>query len=101
MSTLPSTELDIAYRSAGTGPPELVFVHGWGGSGIYYDETIAALDLDQVRATSLDLSGHGNSPENDDEWSLDRIDDEILSVLDAIGVERSVLLGYSMGGKFI
>jgi pimeloyl-ACP methyl ester carboxylesterase len=101
MSATPSTELAIAHRSAGTGPPELVFVHGWAGSGVYYDETIAALDLDQVRATSLDLSGHGDSPGGDGAWTLDRIDDELLSVVDAIGAERSVLLGYSMGGKFV
>ena len=101
MSVTPSTELVVAHRSAGTGPPELVFVHGWAGSGVYYDETIAALDLDQVRTTSLDLSGHGDSPGGDGEWTLDRIDDEILSVVDAIGAARSVLLGYSMGGKFV
>ena len=101
MSATSSTELSIAHRSAGTGPPELVFVHGWAGTGVYYDETIAALDLDQVRATSLDLSGHGDSPGGEGEWTLDRIDDEILSVLDATGAERAVLLGYSMGGKFV
>jgi pimeloyl-ACP methyl ester carboxylesterase len=101
MFATPSAELAIAHRSAGTGPPELVFVHGWAGSHVYYDETIAALDLDHVRATSLDLSGHGDSPGGDGEWTLDRIDDEILSVIDAIGAERSVLLGYSMGGKFV
>src|SRR5690349_22639238 len=101
MSVTPSVESAIAHRSAGTGPPELVFVHGWAGSGLYYDETIAALDLDHVRATSLDLSGHGDSPGGEGEWTLDRIDGEILGVVDSIGVERCVLLGYSMGGKFV
>jgi pimeloyl-ACP methyl ester carboxylesterase len=101
MSATPSTDLAIAHRSAGTGPPELVFVHGWAGSGLYYDETIAALDLDHVRATSLDLTGHGDSRGGDGAWTLDRIDEQILSVVDAIGAERSVLLGYSMGGKFV
>ena len=101
MSATPSSELAIAHRSTGTGPPELVFVHGWAGSGLYYDETVAALDLETVRATSFDLSGHGDSPGGDGEWTLDRVDDEILSVVDAIGADRSVLLGYSMGGKFV
>jgi pimeloyl-ACP methyl ester carboxylesterase len=102
MSTTPSTEqLQIAHRSAGTGPPDLLLVHGWAGSGLYFDEAVAALDLEHVRATSLDLAGHGDSPGGDGEWSLDRIDDAILSVADAIGAERSVLLGFSMGGKFV
>lgn len=89
-----------AYRSAGTGPPELLFVHGWGGSGGYFDETAAALDLDHARATMLDLPGHGESPGGDGAWSLESIDEAILSVADAVGAEQSVLLGFSMGGKF-
>jgi pimeloyl-ACP methyl ester carboxylesterase len=102
MSATPSTEqLEIAYRSAGTGPPDLLLVHGWAGSGAYFDETIAALDLEQVRATSLDLNGHGESPAGDGDWSLDSIDDAILSVADAIGANRPVLLGFSMSGKFV
>jgi pimeloyl-ACP methyl ester carboxylesterase len=101
MSITPSAEqLEIAYRSAGTGPPELLLVHGWAGTGAYFDETIAALDLEHVRATSLDLSGHGESPGGDGDWSLDRVDDAILSVAEAIGAKQSVLLGFSMGGKF-
>jgi pimeloyl-ACP methyl ester carboxylesterase len=93
-------QFEIAYRSAGTGPPDLLLVHGWAGSGAYFDETIAALDLEQVRAVSLDLSGHGESPGGEGDWSLDRIDDAILSVADAVGAKQPVLLGFSMGGKF-
>src|SRR6266705_3004443 len=101
MSVTPSAEqLQIAHRSAGAGPPELLLLHGWAGSGAYFDETVAALDLEHVRATSLDLSGHGGSPGGDGDWSLDRIDDAIVSVADAVGARRSVVLGFSMGGKF-
>ena len=98
--TRSAEQLEIAYRSAGTGPPDLLFVHGWAGSGAYFDETIAALDLEQVRAVSLDLNGHGESPGGNGDWSLDSIDDAILSVADAVGLKQSVLLGFSMGGKF-
>ncbi len=98
--TRSAEQLEIACRSAGTGPPDLLLVHGWAGSGAYFEETIAALDLEQVRAISLDLSGHGESPGGDGDWSLDRIDDAILSVADAVGAKQPVLLGFSMGGKF-
>jgi pimeloyl-ACP methyl ester carboxylesterase len=102
MSATPSTDqLEIAHRSVGSGPPELLLVHGWAGSGLYFDEIVSALDLAHVRATSLDLPGHGDSPGGDGIWSLDRIDDAILSVADRIGANRSVLLGFSMGGKFV
>jgi len=91
----------IAYRTVGTAPPDLVLVHGWGGSSAYFDETIDALDLERVGATALDLAGHGDSPGGEGVWSLDAIDAAILSVLDAVGSERSVLLGFSMAGKFV
>jgi pimeloyl-ACP methyl ester carboxylesterase len=100
-TTRSAEQLEIAYRSAGTGPPDLLLVHGWAGSGAYFDETIAALDLEQVRAVSLDLRGHGESPGGDGDWSLDRIDDAILSVAAAVGAAQPVLLGFSMGGKFV
>jgi pimeloyl-ACP methyl ester carboxylesterase len=90
-----------AYRTLGVAPPDLLLVHGWGGTGAYFDELIASLDLAHVRATTLDLAGHGGSPEDDDDWTLDAIDAAVLSVLDAIGAERSVLLGFSMAGKFV
>jgi pimeloyl-ACP methyl ester carboxylesterase len=99
MSVTRSAE-QTAYRSAGAGPPELLLLHGWAGSGAYFHETIAALDLEHLRATTLDLAGHGESAAGDGDWSLDRIDDAILSVADAIGARRSIVLGFSMAGKF-
>jgi pimeloyl-ACP methyl ester carboxylesterase len=101
MSLVLSTEgSEVAYRSVGSGPPDLVFLHGWAGSGAYFQETVDALDLERVRATTLDFSGHGHSPASDREWSLEAIDDAVLTVADAVGLRRSVLVGYSMSGKF-
>lgn len=102
MSAAQSAEqLAAAHRSVGNGPPDVLFVHGWAGSGAYFEETIAALDLEHVRAITLDLLGHGDSPLDTGEWTLDGIDGSILHVLDAIGARRPVLVGYSMGGKFV
>jgi pimeloyl-ACP methyl ester carboxylesterase len=91
---------EIAYRTVGTAPPDLVFLHGWAGSGAYFDETIAALDLARARVTTLDLSGHGTSPPSDSDWSLDSISDAVLAAADAANVDRFVLVGFSMSGKF-
>jgi pimeloyl-ACP methyl ester carboxylesterase len=92
--------VEIAYRTAGSGPPDVLFAHGWAGSGAYFDETIAALDLDRIRVTTVDLSGHGDSPDGDS-WSLDAIDAALLAVADVVGAERFVALGFSMSGKFV
>ena len=91
----------IAYRTAGNGPPDVLFVHGWAGSGTYFTETIAALDLERLRATTIDLSGHGESADGAGMWSLDAIDDAVLAVADAVDARRFIALGFSMSGKFV
>jgi non-heme chloroperoxidase len=98
--TLSPEGLQVAYRAVGTGPPDLVFVHGWAGSAAYFEESFDALDLDHVRAIGVDLSGHGESPSHDAAWSLEGIDDAVLAAATAVGVDRFVAVGYSMGAKF-
>jgi pimeloyl-ACP methyl ester carboxylesterase len=99
--TLSPDGVQVAYRAVGTGPPDLVFVHGWAGSTAYFEESFAALDLEHVRAIGVDLSGHGESPMHDAAWSLEGIDDAVLAAADAAGADRFVAVGYSMGGKFV
>jgi pimeloyl-ACP methyl ester carboxylesterase len=96
-------EARIAYRTVGTGPPDLllVHVHGWAGTSEYFDETVARLDLAHVRVTSVDLPGHGGSHPQEGEWTLESIDDAILAAADAVGAARFVALGFSMSGKFV
>ena len=30
----------LAYRTSGRGPLNVLFMHGWGGSGAYFDEVL-------------------------------------------------------------
>ena len=59
--------VSIAYGEAGTGRHRLVFLHTWGASRRYFDETIANLDLNAFRAIAIDLRGHGDSDKPDAE----------------------------------
>ena len=79
--------------------PAVLLMHGWGGSGRYFDATIQRLDLTRVRAVTVDLRGHGDSDPGDD-YSLDRIAADPLAVADAAGLDEFVLLGFSMSAKF-
>ena len=92
--------ISISYESAGEGPPNLLCLHGWAGSGRYFDATIQQLDLARVRAVTFDLRGHGRSDPADEGYTLDRIAADALAVADAAGLDEFVVLGYSMGAKF-
>jgi pimeloyl-ACP methyl ester carboxylesterase len=89
----------IAYRAQGTGPRSLVFLHAWGASGSYFDETIESLDPTAVRAITLDLRGHGDSDKPDTELTWERLARDVFAVADDTGAGAFVAVGHSLGGK--
>jgi non-heme chloroperoxidase len=90
----------IAYRTRGTGPADVLFMHGWAGSGAYFDEMLKYLDLSSLRVTTVDMRGHGASDKPEGSYSLDRLAHDMLAVADAISARRFVVVGYSMSAKF-
>jgi pimeloyl-ACP methyl ester carboxylesterase len=88
----------ISYATNGDGPPDLLFMHGWAGSGRYFDATIE--HLTGVRAVTYDLRGHRGSTPGADGFSLERLAADALAVADAAGLERFVVVGFSMSAKF-
>lgn len=92
--------VEISYRVVGDGQPAVLFMHGWAGSGAYFDETLGHLDLSRLRAITFDFRGHGESARTDGGYTLDHFDDDVLAVADDAGADTFVLVGYSMSGKF-
>src|SRR5882762_5729152 len=90
----------IAYRTRGTGPIDVLLMHGWGGSGASFDEILKCVDLSGLRVTTVDLRGHGASDKPEGTYLLDRLAQDMLSVADAIGARAFVVVGYSMSAKF-
>ena len=80
-----------------TGPP-LVLLHGWCVNsyvnfGSAYD-TLA----EQRRVIMIDIRGHGFGAETDERFSLQTCADDVLEVLDSLGVSTFTVVGYSLGG---
>ena len=111
MTTLPETkyaksgDYHIAYQAIGTGPLDLVFIHGWISHIEHmWEEPRVARFLDRLASFSrlilLDKRGTGLS----DPVPLDRLPtleermDDIRAVLDAVGSERAAFLGTSEAG---
>ena len=92
--------ISISYEIAGAGPPDLLCLHGWAGSGRYFDATLQQLDLTRVRAVTVDLRGHGRSDPAVAGYTLDQIAADALAVADAAGLGEFAVLGYSMSAKF-
>ena len=91
---------DLHHVSAGdAGQPAIVFLHGFMGSSADWRKTITALE-GCYRCIAVDLPGHGASTGlQPGAYTVGGAARSLLSLLDDLGVERPVVVGYSMGGR--
>jgi len=85
----------LYYEVHGDGPP-LVLAHGVGGNHASWYNQIASLS-DRFRVIVFDARGFGNSLDAEGLGRSGFVDD-LAAILDALAVERAVLVGQSMGG---
>ena len=88
----------IAVHERGTGVP-VVFLHGGTGTGAFDWGDIAERLAPRYRTVVLDLRGHGRSSHAGEEFGVVRFGLDTLHVLRALGLERAVLVGFSVGGN--
>jgi class 3 adenylate cyclase len=97
--------VNIAYQTFGSGPRDLVFVHGWVTNlELIWEHPRVAGALDRLgsfcRVINFDKRGTGLS----DRVPVDRLPtleermDDVRAVMNAAGSERAVLFGHSEGG---
>jgi pimeloyl-ACP methyl ester carboxylesterase len=105
MPTVLSEGVPIYYEVIGTGTP-ILLVHGWLGSFASHWKQTGWIDflLAQGRqVVGIDCRGHGHSgkPHDPSVYDGDRFADDVIAVLDEVGLERTDLMGYSMGGQIV
>lgn len=89
----------VHYRHRGTGET-LVLLHGLFGSADVW-RGVAPLDelSEEWQVVEVDLRGHGGSSKPLSPSSYGRqMAGDVIAVLDALGVEKAHVLGYSYGG---
>lgn len=89
----------IFYHRRGHGQPPLIAVHGAGGSGRHWGYQLSGLS-DLTRVVALDLPGHGRSTGPPHTTVAEGVQ-RVRALLDALGLERAVLMGHSMGGAIV
>ncbi len=94
--TLPSG-VTLAIDERGSGEPAVLFVHGYP-----LDRTMWAAQLAGItghRLIAPDLRGFGDSAAgNPPAESVEAHADDLVALLDALGIARAVVVGLSMGG---
>jgi pimeloyl-ACP methyl ester carboxylesterase len=96
---MPAADVDgtsIHYEREGRGPP-LLMIHGLGSSG----DDWAFQREEFARHFSLllpDLRGSGRSAKPPGPYSIARFATDLWALLDALGIESTNILGFSLGG---
>jgi 3-oxoadipate enol-lactonase len=83
---------------AGAGAPTLVLLHGWTATAdLNWFPAFAAL-AEHFRVVALDHRGHGRGIRTARRFRLADCADDAVALLDELGVDRAIPVGYSMGG---
>ena len=86
----------LHYLVRGHGEP-LLLIHGLGGSGADWAFQVAALEK-RFRVIVPDLPGSGHSPPPRGGYTIQGFAATLWSLLDHLGVERTNIIGFSLGG---
>ena len=92
--------MHIHHEEFGSGHP-IVLVHGWGvGSKRNWIDTGWVASLSSIRRVIvLDVRGHGRSdkPMTQESYGYRAMSEDVLQVMDELGIAKADLFGYSMG----
>lgn len=87
--------IDIAFDDVGSGLP-VVFLHGFLLDRSLWTPQFGA-HVDHNRCIALDLRGFGGSTPAPP-YTVEQYADDVIALLDVLGIERAVIVGLSLGG---
>jgi 3-oxoadipate enol-lactonase len=93
-------ELTFNVVDSGAGEPALIFLHYWGGSARTWRAVISHLS-GEFRCVAYDQRGWGTSDAPQDGYSIRDLSDDTTRIIQALNIDRYVLIGHSMGGKVV
>ena len=96
---LPVNGIELNAERAGAGQP-LLLLHGFTGSTETWAPVLQRLAAES-QIVAIDLIGHGQSdaPADWTRYSFERCVADLVELLDTLGIARTDLIGYSLGGR--
>lgn len=92
-------EIEYFVEISGDGPP-IVLLHGFTGNGSTWKEIVPVLS-GSFQVIAIDIIGHGKtaSPVDIKRYEMDSVARDISFILDELELDKTYILGYSMGGR--
>lgn len=95
--TVRARGLGFHVAEAGSGEDVVLCLHGWPQHWYEWRHLMPAL-ADRHRVLAMDLRGFGWSDAPPGGYEKENLADDVLAVLDALGIERVNLVGHDWGG---
>jgi pimeloyl-ACP methyl ester carboxylesterase len=90
-------DIEHFYIEKGQGEP-LILLHGNGENCDYFAGQMDAF-AQHFHVYALDTRGHGKTPRGDAPFSIRQFADDLLGFMDAHGIDKAHILGFSDGGN--
>jgi 3-oxoadipate enol-lactonase len=88
--------MEVAWFELGRGEP-LVLIHGLADDHRAWRRSLPDLAL-RHRVILYDLRGHGQTSPGEPKGTLRQLGDDLVALMDAIGLDRADVAGFSLGG---
>lgn len=90
--------INVHYQTKGEGP-DVVLVHGITATLAMWYQGVFPLLAQNYRVTAYDLRGHGLSDLTPSGYTSREMADDLLALMDHLGIERARVVGHSFGGS--
>lgn len=90
--------LTVSYTDSGTvNDTSIIFIHGFPLNKSIWKNQVEALK-ETYRVITYDIRGHGNTNNGIEEFSIDLFVNDLIGLMDALKIDKTILCGLSMGG---
>ena len=95
-----SNGLKIHYYRTGGDKPKVIFNHGAGDDGLCWTHVVRELEND-YDVIMIDARGHGKTSSGKGDYSTVQRVEDLVGVIQALGLDRPVVGGHSMGADTV
>lgn len=92
--------INMTFEDVGKGPA-VVLIHGFPLNRKIWTPQISALAEKGFRVIAPDLRGFGDSDPGGDGFNLQTFSDDIVRLMNYLGIGRAVMVGMSLGGEVV
>ena len=90
--------LTVSYSDDGPeDAPVIILIHGFPFNKSMWNGQVAAL-MDNYRVIAYDIRGHGNSDPGIDDFFVELFVNDLIRLMENLGIEKPILCGLSLGG---